>query len=291
MLCLCTTTSCTLSLLPTTTTPFMFAGKYVPSISHYIVQAAAMADGTVSKLHKVRALPPDVEPPVFKLGGLAIGNGFTEAVQQTRVQVRHRQTSTEGQSIHTQCVTRVGVDVGFLCVCCPHQHTDARCQLLPTSFSPSSSTPISTCLPTYTHTVRVTTLICTHIHTHTHTHSHTHPQAEVAFNLGLIDTRQRREAEAIQEEVVDLVLNRQWVAARKRSDELLAYIIKASHSATLEDIRRDKAYDDEDRVSTYLNRPGVCGVVLKCVAMCWIGQREEGVGHKEHPMDCWVHCT
>jgi hypothetical protein len=81
-------------------------------------------------------------------------------------------------------------------------------------------------------------------------------QAEVAFNMGLIDTRQRREAEAIQTEVVDLVLNRQWVKARKRSDELLAYITNASASATLEDIRRDKGYDAEDRVSTYLNLPG-----------------------------------
>lgn len=144
-----------------------YAGKYVPSIAHYIVQATAMADGTVGKLRTERALPPDVEPPVFKLGGLAIGNGFTEAVEQTLV------------------------------------------------------------------------------------------QAEVAFNLGLIDTRQRREAEAIQDEVVDLVRNRQWVAARKRSDELLAYITSASASATLEDIRRDKGYDAEDRVTTYLNIPEV----------------------------------
>jgi vitellogenic carboxypeptidase-like protein len=144
-----------------------YAGKYVPSISHYIVQAAAMHDGTAHKLRKVRALPADVEAPVFKLGGLAIGNGFTEAVDQTLV------------------------------------------------------------------------------------------QAEVAFNLGLIDTHQRREAEAIQFEVVELVRNRQWSAARRRSDELLAYITTASASATLEDIRRDKAYDAEDRVTTYLNLPEV----------------------------------
>lgn len=65
-----------------------YAGKYVPSISHFIVQAAAMHDGTAHTLRKVRALPADVEAPVFKLGGLAIGNGFTEAVEQTLVQVR-----------------------------------------------------------------------------------------------------------------------------------------------------------------------------------------------------------
>lgn len=56
-----------------------YAGKYVPSISHYIVQAQAIADGTAHLLKKPRALPADVEPPVFKLGGSAIGNGFTGA--------------------------------------------------------------------------------------------------------------------------------------------------------------------------------------------------------------------
>ncbi len=50
--------------------------------------------------------------------------------------------------------------------------------------------------------------------------------------------------------------SRQWNRARKRSDELLAYITQASGSATLEDIRRDKGYDAEDRVSAYLNLPG-----------------------------------
>ena len=48
-----------------------------------------MSDGTASKLRKVRDLPADVEAPVFKLGGAAIGNGFTDAVEQTLVQVRH----------------------------------------------------------------------------------------------------------------------------------------------------------------------------------------------------------
>jgi vitellogenic carboxypeptidase-like protein len=144
-----------------------YAGKYVPSIAHYIIQARAMADGTTTAMQKLRALPADVEPPAFKLGGIAIGNGFTDAVAQTEV------------------------------------------------------------------------------------------QAEVAFNLGLIDSRQRREAEQIQYEVIELVRNRNWTAARKRSDELLAYITTASATATLEDIRRDSAYDAEDRVSHYLNIPAV----------------------------------
>jgi vitellogenic carboxypeptidase-like protein len=33
-------------------------------------------------------------------------------------------------------------------------------------------------------------------------------QAEVAWNMGLIDTWQRREAEAMQEEIVELVINK-----------------------------------------------------------------------------------
>lgn len=52
------------------------------------MQAAAMHDGSAAKLRKQRALPPDVEAPVFRLGGSAIGNGFTDAVKQTLVQVR-----------------------------------------------------------------------------------------------------------------------------------------------------------------------------------------------------------
>jgi hypothetical protein len=67
-----------------------YAGKYVPSISHFIIQAAAMHDGTAHNMRKLRALPANVEAPVFKLGGLAVGNGFTEAVEQTLVQVRGR---------------------------------------------------------------------------------------------------------------------------------------------------------------------------------------------------------
>ncbi|KAF8072930.1 SCPL50 [Scenedesmus sp. PABB004] len=144
-----------------------YAGKYAPSIAHYIIQAAAQAAGTAGKLHRRRALPDDVEPPAFRLGGVAIGNGFTDAVAQTLV------------------------------------------------------------------------------------------QAEVAFNMGLLDSRQRAEAEAMQTEVVELVRNRNWVKARRASDALLGYITNSSATATLEDIRRDKAYDAEDRVSAYLNRAEV----------------------------------
>jgi len=53
-------------------------------------------------------------------------------------------------------------------------------------------------------------------------------QAEVAFNLGLIDTRQRRQAEVIQDQVVELVRNNNWRAARNMSDALLKFITQAS---------------------------------------------------------------
>lgn len=51
-----------------------------------------MADGSDGSLRKRRALPADVAPPVFKLGGLAIGNGFTgEALGGMTAQARGRQ--------------------------------------------------------------------------------------------------------------------------------------------------------------------------------------------------------
>lgn len=97
-------------------------------------------------------------------------------------------------------------------------------------------------------------------------------QAEIAWGMGLIDTRQRHEAEALQQQVrpmrelmsssadgsvvvqlggvhvclschpllqiATLVRNKNWRKARVLSDELLGYITNASASATLEDIRR-----------------------------------------------------
>jgi hypothetical protein len=74
-LCLSSCNFCGLPILQS------YAGKYVPSISHYIVQAQAIADGDVHLLKKPRAVPADVERPVFKLGGCAIGNGFTGGQQ------------------------------------------------------------------------------------------------------------------------------------------------------------------------------------------------------------------
>jgi hypothetical protein len=120
----------------------------VPSAAHYILQAHARHNGYEASLNRRRALPDDVEAPAFRLGGAAIGNGFTDAVSQTMV------------------------------------------------------------------------------------------QAEVAWSMGLIDTTQRKHAEAMQDEVVELVRNKQWRKARKLSDALLGYITNCSASGTLEDVRR-----------------------------------------------------
>jgi vitellogenic carboxypeptidase-like protein len=53
-----------------------YAGKYVPSIGHYIVQAKAQAEGWVGQLSHLRHVG-EVDAPRFILGGVAIGNGFT----------------------------------------------------------------------------------------------------------------------------------------------------------------------------------------------------------------------
>ncbi|EFJ43651.1 hypothetical protein VOLCADRAFT_65725 [Volvox carteri f. nagariensis] len=53
-----------------------YAGKYVPSIAHYILQA--QLDGWR------RSLPPGTSRPLFRLGGVAIGNGLTDPRAQTQ---------------------------------------------------------------------------------------------------------------------------------------------------------------------------------------------------------------
>jgi vitellogenic carboxypeptidase-like protein len=150
-----------------------YAGKYVPSISHYILQAHAKAHGYEQELRHPRSLRPGAAslPPNFPYGGCAIGNGFTDAVAQTLV------------------------------------------------------------------------------------------QAEVAHNMGLIDWRQRQEAEAIQRRVVDSVRARRYRQARALSDAVLGLINNASGLGTLEDVRREKGYDAEDRVGRLLNRPEVRAAV------------------------------
>ncbi|KAF6252931.1 Alpha/Beta hydrolase protein [Scenedesmus sp. NREL 46B-D3] len=47
-----------------------YAGKYIPSLAHYIMQAAAQSGG--------------VPAPNFQLAGIAIGNGLTDPIAQTR---------------------------------------------------------------------------------------------------------------------------------------------------------------------------------------------------------------
>jgi vitellogenic carboxypeptidase-like protein len=146
-----------------------YAGKYVPSIAHYILQAHARAHGYEHELRHPRRLGPGAAraPPRFPYGGCAIGNGFTGAVAQTLV------------------------------------------------------------------------------------------QAEVAHNMGLIDWDQRERAEALQRRVAEAASARDYVKARRLSDEVLAVISGASGLGTLEDVRREKGYDAEDRVGTLLNLPRV----------------------------------
>jgi len=144
-----------------------YAGKYVPSLTHYIVQAQAITEGWVDRMKKTRDVPQDIEAPVFKLGGAAIGNGFTDAVEQTKV------------------------------------------------------------------------------------------QGLVAFGMGMIDANQLGQAEQMQENILDLVKSEQWHEARVLSDQLMAFITNASSSASLEDIRRDKAYDADDLTAQYFNLPEV----------------------------------
>lgn len=144
-----------------------YAGKYVPSLAHFILQADAFASGYVDKLLHTRDLPSDVEPPLFKLAGLAIGNGYTDAETQTAY------------------------------------------------------------------------------------------QAEVAYGMGLISWHQRKEAEKMQDEVIELIQAKEYRKARVAGDALMAFITDASGSATLEDIRRNTGYDGSNMADAFLNQPHV----------------------------------
>lgn len=63
-----------------------YAGKYVPAIGHFIVQAQASADSR--PLSAIRDFPRRAQmlgPPRFHLAGLVIGNGLTDPVTQVRL--------------------------------------------------------------------------------------------------------------------------------------------------------------------------------------------------------------
>ena len=58
--------------------PQIYAGKYVPSIAHYIYQMDAIVSGKARELDHPRPIPADeIQDPLSKLGGIAIGNGWT----------------------------------------------------------------------------------------------------------------------------------------------------------------------------------------------------------------------
>lgn len=78
--------------------PALPAGKYVPSIGHFILQQSALPNGTLPSgsaagrhaLTHWRAVPHHLLatrpllalPPLFTLAGLAIGNGLTDPATQ-----------------------------------------------------------------------------------------------------------------------------------------------------------------------------------------------------------------
>ncbi|KAK9864784.1 hypothetical protein WJX84_011664 [Apatococcus fuscideae] len=68
-----------------------YAGKYVPSIGHFILQVSNLlggSQGKVSQLEQARPIPPEAlqaGPPKFHLAGLAIGDGLTHPELQVLV--------------------------------------------------------------------------------------------------------------------------------------------------------------------------------------------------------------
>jgi vitellogenic carboxypeptidase-like protein len=145
-----------------------YAGKYVPSIAHYILQQTFVANGKASRLDHPRPIPEtELQPPAFTLAGIAVGNGFTDADTQTQT------------------------------------------------------------------------------------------QADVAWSLGLIDHNQKMVAESMQLEIMEAVRNKAWKMSRTLSDALNAFIINASSTSTLEDVRRNLGYDGHDAVDAFVNQPHV----------------------------------
>ena len=60
-----------------------YGGKFVPSISHFILQASDQDDLRLgSELQHRREIPADTPKPNFKFAGMSIGNGLTEPVLQ-----------------------------------------------------------------------------------------------------------------------------------------------------------------------------------------------------------------
>jgi hypothetical protein len=100
------------------------------SITHYILEADAQAHGYLHKLQHPRRICKDVEGPVFPLGGMAIGNGWTDAPTQQLVQgeivsagpsVRHILWPVTLWSVRMPCGVRAGLNLGIRwLLCVPH---------------------------------------------------------------------------------------------------------------------------------------------------------------------------
>lgn len=76
-----------------------------------------------------------------------------------------------------------------------------------------------------------------------------------AYNLGLINIRQRYELDRLQNEAMDLV-NGNWTAATDARNKVLNYLQSATGLATLYDFRRMRPYDS-DWVVEFLKDPDV----------------------------------
>lgn len=77
-----------------------------------------------------------------------------------------------------------------------------------------------------------------------------------AYNLGLINIRQRIELEQLQQEAMDLTWGENWTAATDARNKILHYLQNATGLATLYDFRRMRPYDS-DWVVEFLKDPDV----------------------------------
>ncbi|GJZ70457.1 serine carboxypeptidase-like protein 50 [Tanacetum coccineum] len=77
-----------------------------------------------------------------------------------------------------------------------------------------------------------------------------------AYNLGLINIRQRFELDRLQNEAMDLVSSQNWTAATDARNKVLNYLQSATGLATLYDFRRMRPYDS-DWVVEFLKDPNV----------------------------------
>jgi len=79
------------------------------------------------------------------------------------------------------------------------------------------------------------------------------------YNLGLINTRQKNEAEAIQVKLMAALKTKSWKLANNLSNELEAYVVKAAGDIDIDDVLNPESPVDQviSAMQTYLNLPEV----------------------------------